>query len=288
MAQKRIDELTLKGSIAAADLFVIADTEDLDSAGNPTTKKVTYDTFVSSNTFLLLTDTPSTFVSQSKKSPRVNVGETALEFVDTPFEISGTKIIQVDTSDALQFGSGCTATGTNSTTIGNNNTSTGINSLATCTSSVSRYHSSIAQASGKISSAGDIQTEKFVLFCNTTDATETLMYLKETATYPLTIAASTTIGYEVVVTASQYGGATGSIGDTWKWKLTGIIKRDALNNTTNLEVYKDIIRNQNDVTFDVNATANDTLETLEIKVSGAANRSIRWLANVTFSEIVVS
>ena len=101
MAQKRIDELTLKGSIAAADLFVVADTEDLDSAGNPTTKKVTYDTFVSSNTFLLLTDTPSTFVSQSKKSPRVNVGETALEFVDTPFEISGTKIIQVDTSDDL-------------------------------------------------------------------------------------------------------------------------------------------------------------------------------------------
>ena len=288
MSTKRIDELTLKATIVASDLFVIADTEDLDSSGNPTTKKVTYDTFVASNTFILLNDTPATFTSQSKKTPRVNVGETALEFVDTPFEISGSKIVQVDTTDALQFGTGCTATGTNSATIGNGNTSTGINSLATATNSVARYHSSIAQASGAFSVAGDIQTEKFVLFCNTTNATETLMYLNQTATYPLTIAASTTVGFEIIVTASQYGGATGSVGDTWKWKLSGEVKRDASNNTTLLEVYKDIIRNQNDVNFDVNVTANDTLESLEVKVTGAANRSVRWIADVTFSEIVTS
>ena len=70
MSTKRIDELTLKATIVASDLFVIADTEDLDSSGNPTTKKVTYDTFVASNTFILLNDTPATFTSQSKKTPR--------------------------------------------------------------------------------------------------------------------------------------------------------------------------------------------------------------------------
>lgn len=286
MANKRIAELTLKATIVAADLFVIEDSEDLDASGNPTTKKVTYDTFVASNTFLLLTDTPSTFVSQSKKSVRVNVGETALEFVATPFEVTGGKIVQVTNTDELQLGNSCTATGANATTIGNDNTATGINSFSHGTSSVARYHSAQSFASGKIANAGDIQKENFVLFCATTNATPTLMYLNTTGTYPLTIPASMNFSYEIDVLGVQYGGATGSPGDTWKYHLSGIIKRDALNNTTNVEVYKDIIRNSIDVNFDVNVTANDTLETLEVKVTGAANRSIRWVADVTLLEIV--
>lgn len=42
-----------------------------------------------SSTYLGLTDTPSTFTSEGGKAPRVNVGETAIEFVDVSFDVGG-------------------------------------------------------------------------------------------------------------------------------------------------------------------------------------------------------
>jgi len=285
MSNKRIDQLTLKSSIVAADLIIIADTEDIDVSGNPTTKKVTYDTFVNSNTFLLLTDTPSSFSSQAGKIAAVNTGETALEFVDPTLQVSTGKIIQFDDTNSLQLGTGTTASGTNSTTLGNGNTASGINSLAFGTDSIARYHSSVATASGSFISAGDAQKENLVVYCQTTDATPTVMYTNTTTTYPLTIVASAVISYEIDIFAVQIGGASGTVGDTWKYNLSGILRRNSGSTSFAIESYKNIIRNEDDVNFDVEFYVNDTLDSMEVKVTGAANKEINWIADIRLLEL---
>lgn len=83
-----------------------------------------------STTFIALTDTPSSFASQTGLVPMVNVGETALEFIevvtlDTVQTITGNKFF--DTTLPVPFGQGVTiGDGAVSDVIGNRLTFTNI------------------------------------------------------------------------------------------------------------------------------------------------------------------
>lgn len=135
---------------------------------------------------------------------------------------------------------------------------------------------------------GDASANTMVLRRTTTDATET--ELSPTGSAPsgsssrMSIASGMTWTFQALISARQYGGASGTVGDSWGYKLEGVIKN--VSGTTSLQgsVLKTVFA-EADANFDVSATADDTNDSLKITVTGAASKSVHWVASVHFVQV---
>jgi hypothetical protein len=117
----------------------------------------------------------------------------------------------------------------------------------------------------------------------TTNATPTELFLDGASTR-LVIASGTTYTFSILVGARQTGGVAGTTGDSWGYKLEGVIKN--VSGTTSLQgsVTQTVLA-EADATFDCAATADNTNDALVVTVTGATNKNVRWVANIRLVEI---
>jgi hypothetical protein len=116
----------------------------------------------------------------------------------------------------------------------------------------------------------------------TTDDTPTKMvFIGHSSFWPnLGVPSFKAVGFIAYVTAKRTNGAN----EGAFFKLEGAIRRETLNSSTSLigtvtkTAYKD------DSNWDVDATANTTNGRLEITVTGATGKTIKWTAKVEFIE----
>lgn len=127
----------------------------------------------------------------------------------------------------------------------------------------------------------------FVQFhSQTTDATATESFLNySTNTKRLALPNNFTYAFKTTIVARQYGGASGTVGDTSMWTLTGVIKRIAnaaatsiVGSVTQVVVAQDTAA----AAWTVAHTADTTNGSLKLTVTGEASKSIRWHAKTEF------
>ena len=135
-------------------------------------------------------------------------------------------------------------------------------------------------ASGRFAANGDAQGGQFILRADTTDATATVLTTNNStaaANNQIVAASDTCIMFSGTLVAMQNGAQ-----DQGGWEIKGLLKNDG--GTTTLV-------NSNIQTFDdgngwtVALTADNTNNALAITCTGEASHNIRWVANISTSEV---
>jgi hypothetical protein len=126
---------------------------------------------------------------------------------------------------------------------------------------------------------GSAQTCLYCRSLNTTTATP--LGLGGVGVPRIFLPANRTFGFRMTVTARQYAGVAGTIGDSAMWTITGMIKRDGANNTVLVGVptgtgTPSAFNDAGAATWNVAVTADDVNEALQITVTGEASKSIMW------------
>lgn len=143
-----------------------------------------------------------------------------------------------------------------------------------------------ALASGAFSSAGDAQISRLIARNTTLDATQTELFLDGAAERICNYSSRKLWAFSITVAAIQAGGTAGTYGDSSAWLISGMIKK--ISSTTSLvgSIAKSIIaQDTGAAAWDVTAEADDTNNALVIKVTGEANKSIRWVAKIELTEV---
>lgn len=135
-------------------------------------------------------------------------------------------------------------------------------------------------------SAGVSQFRRFILGRQTTDATATVLASNistVTTSNSVNLPANSAYYFKGFVIANVTAG-----GNTKGWYIEGVIKRGALASSTAIVGTATVTSNYADAgasTWAVTATANATLGTLAITVTGQAATTIRWVANIETTEV---
>lgn len=144
-----------------------------------------------------------------------------------------------------------------------------------------------SQASGYFSANGDAQTTIFTSRAETTDGTANVELYVDGSAQRITVTASRTWGFKIMLSARQTAGAGGTVGDSSYWEIDGCIKRDGSNNTALVGSTTTTLVGQDAgaAAWAVAVTADDTNESLKIAVTGEATKTIHWVARVTTVEV---
>jgi hypothetical protein len=135
-------------------------------------------------------------------------------------------------------------------------------------------------SNGMFALAGDAQGGQFILKADTTDATATVLTTNNStaaSTNQIVASTNTCIMFSGTLVAMQNGAQ-----DQGGWEIKGLLKNDG--GTTTLV-------NSNIQTFDdgngwvVALTADNTNNALAITCTGEASHNIRWVANISTSEV---
>lgn len=134
-----------------------------------------------------------------------------------------------------------------------------------------------AFASGPFAAAGDAQTSTYVCRNTTTGGTQTELFL-DGAWRRMTVRTNTTLSFDALVT-----GRTAS-GDSAGYRIVGCIENNS--GTTALVGSPTVTILGEDVpAWDATLVADDTNDALEVRVTGAAATTIRWVASVRTVEV---
>lgn len=140
----------------------------------------------------------------------------------------------------------------------------------------SKFKSGLSMASGRFSVNGDAQFEMVVMrVSTTTDTANVLMKSGTAGDGVLAIANNRLVSFRITVVA-----ATSGMTDSAKYIVEGLIVNDGgttafLGGTpTPTTVY------ESDASWDFTVAANDTTDTLDLQVTGAVGKTIRWVAFV--------
>lgn len=141
-------------------------------------------------------------------------------------------------------------------------------------------------SAGKFSNAGDAQRSSLVSRNATSDATQTELFL-DGSSERMALPASRTWAFEITVAARQTGGGSGTIGDSWVKKYAGAVKRDGSNNMALVGSVSEtaIAADAGASGWSVTVDADDTNESLRIRVTGEADKTIHWVAKVSLVEV---
>jgi hypothetical protein len=202
-------------------------------------------------------------------------------------------------SGAIAIGTSNTASGNSSVVIGTSHTASGYGSacIGGSTSTASRTYSmafgpyanaSIENAfvfgSKGFFSAGSVQSGKYILYSDTTDATpEALTTTNGTATSVNQIILPNNSAYAfhgTIVARQQASGGTACAA----WKVEGLIRREGSAGTTVLVNSATTILD-NTPAWGMALSADTTKGGLKIEVTGAAATNIRWVATLNTSEV---
>lgn len=117
----------------------------------------------------------------------------------------------------------------------------------------------------------------------TPNATPTAIFAGD-AEVSLIVPAETLWGFKMLVTGVQFAGGAGSAGDAGIYTFVGGIRRDNAGNTALVGSVTKVVVAEDTGAWDVNVTANDSLESLVVTVTGAASNEILWEAKVEILE----
>jgi hypothetical protein len=132
---------------------------------------------------------------------------------------------------------------------------------------------------GRLSSVeGSIQFTDILVACQTTDATQTTMVAQQNSG-KLRVPLNSSMMFRIDVVARRTSTQTESAA----YQILGCIKNDA--GTTALQGSISVTTiAEGDAAWDVTAVANNTDDTLEIKVTGQAGNNINWVASGRLTE----
>ncbi len=157
---------------------------------------------------------------------------------------------------------------------------TGVNAIAIGDSPLSAQIGKYSYASGRFAATGDAQGGQYILRADTTDATATVLTTNNStaaATNQIVAASDTCITFDGTIVAMQNGAqAFASL------RIEGLLVNDG-GTTTLANSATTVIDNQSSWT--VAMTADDTNNALAITVTGEASHNIRWVANIRTSEV---
>jgi hypothetical protein len=140
-----------------------------------------------------------------------------------------------------------------------------------------------AHAAGNFAAVGDAQTSQYVLRTTTSDATADVELFLDGSSSRIIIPPTSARTFTVQIVAyNNYSTPTAA-----GYIVQGCIRRDASNNTvlasavTATLLWEEGVMSGCSVLVD----ADDTNEALRIRVTGLANRIIRWVASVRTTEV---
>jgi hypothetical protein len=121
-------------------------------------------------------------------------------------------------------------------------------------------------------------TKQHVLYGTTTNATETEILIDGSTRIP--VPTDTTIFYEVSIVARR----TDATGESASWHLMGCA--DNFSNTVaNVGNVYEVAVAQDDVAWAVDVRADNTNDAINVFVTGAASKTIRWTASIKTTEV---
>ena len=124
----------------------------------------------------------------------------------------------------------------------------------------------------------DYYTKQYVLYGTTTNATEAEILIGGSTRIP--VPTNTTLFYEVSIVARR----TDATGESASWHLMGCA--DNFSNTVaNVGNIYEVAVAQDDVAWAVDVRADNTNDAINVFVTGAASKTIRWTAIVKTTEV---
>jgi len=178
--------------------------------------------------------------------------------------------LQTDRAAAAQV-----ASGTHSAIVaGANNTASGNYSIASGLGAVANLYGQQASAAGIFAAVGDAQTCEYILRVQTTDGSQTEMFLDGSSSR-MALANNTTWMFNVFIAARR----TDADNEGAAYIFQGAIDRNANAASTGLigGVSK-IVLTEDTVAWDVDVTADTTNGSLRLRVTGEAAKTINWVA----------
>lgn len=128
--------------------------------------------------------------------------------------------------------------------------------------------------------SGTYKARQYLLWGETTDATETEIFVGGVTNARIPVGTNTTINYSVQVVARR----TDATGESAAWELKALA--DSFSGTVaNVGNVYEVIVARDDDTWLVDARADDANNSVGIYVTGAAGKTIRWVAEVETSEV---
>lgn len=190
-------------------------------------------------------------------------------------EASGAGSVVLGGSDNIASGDSAVAVG------GSGNVAEGDNSVAMGRDAYARNESQVAISSGMFMQPGDSQTSTHQLRATTQDDTPTRMLIGS-GSGELSLPPGSAWAFEVNVSAYDGNLAAGS------WRICGGIGRDFSGNTS-LSAEPTLSSWAVDWPqgSGVEVSADDSSEALAITVTGVAGRTIRWVATVETTEVII-
>jgi hypothetical protein len=135
----------------------------------------------------------------------------------------------------------------------------------------------MAYASGAFEQTGDAQTSVYVSRGQTTDDTQTELFLDGTA-QRMAVSTNSTWSFDILVTGRA------SNGNSAGYQIRGVIKN--VGGVTSLVGSLRETSLAEDVPgWDATVVVDDTHDALTVKVTGAASTSVRWVASIRTVEV---
>ena len=138
--------------------------------------------------------------------------------------------------------------------------------------------SSTTLEQGNFSTSGDAITREYVLRGTTTNATETELFYNTSDRIP--VGENTTVHYTADIVARR----TDVSGEGASFQLKGAA--DNFSGTVaDIGLVYEVIIARDDTNYSVDAGADDTNDAIYVKVTGVADKTIRWVAYVRTVEV---
>ena len=129
-------------------------------------------------------------------------------------------------------------------------------------------------------STGSYVAKNYLLWGTTTNAVETEIFVGGVTNSRIAVGANTTINYSVQVVARR----TDAPGESAAWELKAV--GDSFSGTVaDVGNVYEVVVARDDTSWQVDARADDTNNAIGIFVTGAAGKTIRWVAEIETSEI---
>ena len=196
---------------------------------------------------------------------------------------------------AFAIGYQCVASGSRAVTFGNYSSASGEESFAHGYRSTASAKWAIAHgcdgngnkqgqrvhSSGRFSALGDAQGSELVVRNNTTNATQTQLFL-DGASLRITLPNDSTWAFDCIIV----GRRTDADDESAAYRITGCIDRNANAASTSLVGTPTVtVISEDTAAWDVDAVADTTNGSLNFRVTGEAGKAIRWVGWVRLVEV---
>ena len=181
---------------------------------------------------------------------------------------------------AIAIGDNNNSSSSSAVTLGSNNAASSSKSLVLGSDGKADIIGKIVFSNGIFSARGDSQAGQYILRADTTDATPTVLTTNNSAAGnddQIIAANDTCITFDGTIVAMQNGAQAFA-----SFKIEGLLVNDG-GTTTLANSATTIIDNQS--SWGMALSADNTNNALAITVTGEASHNIRWVANIRTSEV---